>query len=295
MISPSFLELDRSGFTDGEANVVKIRDQRIAVFHIDGRYFAINNRCPHAGAALGRGEIDGTSVECPLHRWKFDLETGECPQSPGTIAATFPVRVNGDTVEVDVSSILSEPVRRQFLVRYGAMGWVARFDWSVSSDADKQQFEHREQVIIQTSRGQEVGEVLAGPEPMADGASLESAGTIVRAINEEDAKARQRVVEADFDFEACQRVVAEHSSKLDVIDFEPLFDGETMVVYYLGEDSDNLQALAGALNGEFNDRIVLQSAIEDHAPITEDAGGCGSGGCGSGGCGSGGGGGCGSG
>ncbi|MDA1016585.1 MAG: Rieske 2Fe-2S domain-containing protein [Planctomycetota bacterium] len=289
MISPSFLELDQSSFTDGEANVVKIRDQRIAVFLVDGRYFAINNRCPHAGAALGRGEVTGTSVSCPLHHWQFDLESGQCPQSPGTSAVTFPVRVNGETIEVDVSSILSEPIRRQFLVRYGAMGWVARFEWSIAADAEDQTFEHRERVVIQTSRGQEFGEVLSGPEPIATGAGTEAAGSIVRPVTAEDKIAHAQIDDATFDLEACHRIVADHTSKLDVIDFEPLFDGETIVVYYLGEDPEVLQPLAQQLNTEFTERVVLQSAIDDHAPVTgETGGGCGSGGCGSGGCGSGG-------
>lgn len=282
MISPSFLEVDRTEISAESPHVVKFRDERLAVFQVGDDYFAINNRCPHAGAALGRGKVDGESVSCPLHRWNFNLRTGECTEDGSQPVATYPVTVTGDTVRVDVTSIVSEPVQRQFLVRYGAMGWVARFE-----HADLKELGHRQQVVLQTSRGQELGEVLSGPEPMSDSATNQPAGRIVRLADADDLS-REQLAPSEFDFESCRATVGEHSQKLDLIDFERLFDGETIVLYYVGEDTDVLPPLAQQLNEASTHRVVLQSAIEDLAPVTGDegggGGGCGSGGCGSGGC-----------
>lgn len=50
----------------------------LAVFNIDGEYYAIDNFCPHKGAPLSEGQICGHIVECSWHGWQFDVRTGEC-------------------------------------------------------------------------------------------------------------------------------------------------------------------------------------------------------------------------
>jgi len=50
----------------------------VAVFNVDGEYYAIENFCPHKGAPLSEGLLCGHIVECSLHGWLFDVRTGEC-------------------------------------------------------------------------------------------------------------------------------------------------------------------------------------------------------------------------
>jgi len=67
----------------------------IAIYNIDGEYYATDNFCPHKGAALSDGEVIGHVVECSLHGWQFDVRTGECLTVTERIK-TFEVRaVNG--------------------------------------------------------------------------------------------------------------------------------------------------------------------------------------------------------
>jgi 3-phenylpropionate/trans-cinnamate dioxygenase ferredoxin component len=68
---------------------VTIGDNRIAMFRVDDRVYAIGDRCSHAEASLAEGELWDTSVECPRHGSEFDLETGE----PHALPATEPVPV----------------------------------------------------------------------------------------------------------------------------------------------------------------------------------------------------------
>lgn len=49
----------------------------IAVFNIDGDLHAINDSCPHAGASLFSGKLDGGSLRCPAHGLRFDLASGQ--------------------------------------------------------------------------------------------------------------------------------------------------------------------------------------------------------------------------
>jgi nitrite reductase/ring-hydroxylating ferredoxin subunit len=60
---------------------VQIGRRSIALFRLDGVLFALDNVCPHAGAALARGRIKDGMVQCPLHGSMFDLRTGRCRNS----------------------------------------------------------------------------------------------------------------------------------------------------------------------------------------------------------------------
>ncbi len=50
----------------------------LALFNVNGEYYAIDNSCPHRGAPLSEGAVCGYVVECALHGWQFDLRSGEC-------------------------------------------------------------------------------------------------------------------------------------------------------------------------------------------------------------------------
>lgn len=57
--------------------------EAVVVFHVDDRYYAIDNQCPHAGASLASGACEGHTLACPAHGLRFDLRTGRCTASPG--------------------------------------------------------------------------------------------------------------------------------------------------------------------------------------------------------------------
>lgn len=60
-----------------EGRAVKLGDREIAVFNLGDRFLAVNNHCPHKAGPLADGIVCGAAVICPLHAWKFSLETGE--------------------------------------------------------------------------------------------------------------------------------------------------------------------------------------------------------------------------
>jgi nitrite reductase (NADH) small subunit len=60
-----------------EGRVVMLGDREVAVFNLGTRVLAVANRCPHKNGPLADGILSGSTVVCPLHAWKFDLETGK--------------------------------------------------------------------------------------------------------------------------------------------------------------------------------------------------------------------------
>jgi nitrite reductase/ring-hydroxylating ferredoxin subunit len=54
----------------------------IAVFNVDGNFFAVNGTCLHMGGSIGEGKLKGKIVTCPLHGWKYDVSSGQCQGEP---------------------------------------------------------------------------------------------------------------------------------------------------------------------------------------------------------------------
>lgn len=54
----------------------------VALYRVDGQWCAVADRCPHAGAALSAGELDGTIVTCPAHGSQFDVRSGDRTRGP---------------------------------------------------------------------------------------------------------------------------------------------------------------------------------------------------------------------
>jgi len=75
----------------------------LAIFNLGDRFAAIENQCPHKGGPLCDGIVSGTVVVCPLHGWRFDLNTGLAVRaSVPACVTTFPTRVEDGIVLVDV-------------------------------------------------------------------------------------------------------------------------------------------------------------------------------------------------
>jgi nitrite reductase (NADH) small subunit/3-phenylpropionate/trans-cinnamate dioxygenase ferredoxin subunit len=87
---------------DGSCVVVEINGKEIAVFHSGGNYYAIDDRCPHAGASLSGGCVEGDVVTCGWHYWRFRLTDGAWLNNPKIRTGAYPVRVVGDEIQLEL-------------------------------------------------------------------------------------------------------------------------------------------------------------------------------------------------
>jgi nitrite reductase (NADH) small subunit/3-phenylpropionate/trans-cinnamate dioxygenase ferredoxin subunit len=90
----------------GTAQTVEVAGRRIALFNRKGRFFAIDDRCPHRGAPLSCGYADQETgrVFCALHGWAFDLATGACLTDPSRPVEAYSTRVEGGMVQIKVGA-----------------------------------------------------------------------------------------------------------------------------------------------------------------------------------------------
>ena len=85
----------------GDYRVVDIDDALIAVFNIDGEFFAIEDVCTHDNETLTGGCIEGDEIICPRHGARFNIKTGEALTPPAyEPVSTLPVRVEDGVVQV---------------------------------------------------------------------------------------------------------------------------------------------------------------------------------------------------
>jgi len=87
----------------GRAKCLTINDRKIALFNVNGTYYAIDDTCTHRGGPLSEGAVSGAQVVCPWHGASFDLATGQVLNPPARSGvAAFKVQVVGDEIQVDV-------------------------------------------------------------------------------------------------------------------------------------------------------------------------------------------------
>lgn len=87
----------------GGSKLVQVDDVRIALFNLDGTYYAIEDVCTHDGGPLVEGEVlDGCEVECPRHGARFDICSGRATRMPAfEPIETFEVKIEGNDVLVE--------------------------------------------------------------------------------------------------------------------------------------------------------------------------------------------------
>jgi nitrite reductase/ring-hydroxylating ferredoxin subunit len=107
----------------GGSKIVHVAGRSIGVFNIKGSYYALRNRCPHMGAPLCLGSIQGTLepsapgqylyghedriLRCPWHGWEFDVTTGNSVFNPNqTRVKAYDVTVEAFDVSVHDGLVL---------------------------------------------------------------------------------------------------------------------------------------------------------------------------------------------
>ena len=96
-----------SEIPEGERKLVKVNGVDVAVFRQGGRFYALNNACPHRQGPLIRGTVetaadgDGCFVRCPMHGWRFNLATGDSNGRPAN-ATVYALDQRGEELYIEI-------------------------------------------------------------------------------------------------------------------------------------------------------------------------------------------------
>jgi nitrite reductase/ring-hydroxylating ferredoxin subunit len=85
----------------GEMAGLEIGDSQVAVYNVDGSFYATDNICTHGYASLSDGYLEGDEIECPLHGGRFKVTNGEAVLEPAECPLkTYRVRIADEEVEI---------------------------------------------------------------------------------------------------------------------------------------------------------------------------------------------------
>ncbi len=87
----------------GEKRVVDAAGRAVALFNVEGRYYAIDNACPHRGGPLADGDLEGAVIACPWHAWRWDVRTGANTNNPAVTLACYAVTEEAGSLFIEVA------------------------------------------------------------------------------------------------------------------------------------------------------------------------------------------------
>jgi len=99
---PEWIDVAREGeIRPGQCRVVDVDDVMVAVYNVEGEYYAIEDTCTHDGGELASGAVEGDEVICPRHGARFCIKSGEALTAPAyEDVERYPTRVEKGTVQV---------------------------------------------------------------------------------------------------------------------------------------------------------------------------------------------------
>lgn len=86
----------------GGGRSFEVGNRVVAIFNVDGEFHAINDACPHMGASLSAGHLEGCVVSCPLHAWRFDVRDGTWCDNLRVATDRYQLGVDNDTLWITV-------------------------------------------------------------------------------------------------------------------------------------------------------------------------------------------------
>ena len=92
-----------AALSESEGSRVTVEGIALAVYRRGDRVFVVDDACPHMGASLSEGYLDGESVVCPWHGWCFDLKSGLSPFDDEAFVAVHGVCVEAGEVYVELA------------------------------------------------------------------------------------------------------------------------------------------------------------------------------------------------
>jgi nitrite reductase/ring-hydroxylating ferredoxin subunit len=84
----------------GTGRAVEVEGRAVAIFNVDGTFYAIDGTCLHRGGPVGEGDLEETIVTCPWHGWQYDVMTGRNVMDPDIGLPQYEVEVENGVVKV---------------------------------------------------------------------------------------------------------------------------------------------------------------------------------------------------
>ncbi len=85
----------------GKMKHVEIEGLEILIANVEGKFYAVGDRCPHLNAKVSEGKLDKAVVTCPRHLSKFDVTSGKVISGTRSSLPSYDVKVDGDDLLIE--------------------------------------------------------------------------------------------------------------------------------------------------------------------------------------------------
>jgi nitrite reductase/ring-hydroxylating ferredoxin subunit len=85
----------------GKMKHVEIEGMEILIANVEGKFYAVSDRCPHLNGKLSEGTLKNTVVICPRHLSSYDVTTGRVVSGTHSNLLTYAVKVEGDDLLIE--------------------------------------------------------------------------------------------------------------------------------------------------------------------------------------------------
>lgn len=103
---------------EGSRKIIQVGELSIGIFHHNGQWYSLENRCLHRGGPICEGKLEGDILVCPLHGFPYDVTSGQLVMDRNTYLATFPVEVRSGEVHLEIPIRYRDPVE----INFGILG-----------------------------------------------------------------------------------------------------------------------------------------------------------------------------
>ena len=94
---------NKKDLPSGKGMAVEVQGKTIALFNVNGEYYAMDDACTHAGGPLSEGTLEGVVVTCPWHGATFDVCSGTVMSQPAFSNVTsYKVIIEGEDIKIEV-------------------------------------------------------------------------------------------------------------------------------------------------------------------------------------------------
>ena len=85
----------------GKMKHVEVDGKEVLIANVEGKFYAVGDKCPHMSAILSKGILNNTIVTCPRHFSSFDVTTGKVISGSTHGLPVYEVKVDGNDLLVD--------------------------------------------------------------------------------------------------------------------------------------------------------------------------------------------------
>ena len=85
----------------GQMKHIEVDGKELLIANVEGKFYAVCDRCPHMSAMLSKGTLNNTTVTCPRHFSSFDVTTGKAISGPTRGLQVYEVKADGNDLLIE--------------------------------------------------------------------------------------------------------------------------------------------------------------------------------------------------